>query len=254
MQCPASPRSAPPSSPGQSRPERLSPSALMLSPSRRFPAAVVPAPLGAESETHSLFRIVGALPSASHLVWFSWVPDLCQSRAQPCDRDLFFFLAPSSLPSASTSRAEPLVGSQARSGQEGVLASLRSSFSGRKRANSSLSQPRRRGSLSTTRRLCGRGGGAKEEDGGARGCRGAPGCRGASASRVSVGVGNGGIWEDHLCTGDVRGAGAVGVRERLWKTRRTWGRLSEELEGTGAWLSGTCQQPGFLTRRNLLGP
>lgn len=24
------------------------------------------------------------------------------------------------------------------------------------------------------------------------------------------------------------------------------GRLSEELEGTGAWLSGTCQQPGFL--------
>lgn len=66
-----------------------------------------------------------------------------------------------------------------------------------------------------TLRPYGKGGRDQGKDGGVRGCRCAAGFGRSSAPSVFVGVGNGGIWENHFCTGDVHGAGVVGVRERL---------------------------------------
>lgn len=56
---------------------------------------------------------------------------------------------------------------------------------------------------------------SQEQDGRARICHGISSIRGSSAPRVSVGVRNGGVWENHLCTGDLHGAGVVGAREKL---------------------------------------
>ena len=79
---------------------------------------------------------------------------------------------------------------------------------------------------------------SQEQDGCARSCHGISSFRGSPAPSVSVGVENGGVWENHLCTGDLHGAGVVGARDKLSvvgvrpgeKVRRSLG----ELEGTGA--------------------
>lgn len=72
------------------------------------------------------------------------------------------------------------------------------------------------------------------KDGGARGSCGSPGFRGPSAPRVSVGVGNGGIWENYLCTGDMHCAEAIVAPQAREEGRK----LSWELEGLGACFSG----------------
>lgn len=50
---------------------------------------------------------------------------------------------------------------------------------------------------------------------------------------MSVGVGNGGIWENHLCTGDVQGAGVIGARERLTVAGERPGRTGGRSQGVG---------------------
>lgn len=70
------------------------------------------------------------------------------------------------------------------------------------------------------------------KDGGARGCGWAPSLRGSPAPRVSLGVGNGGIRENYLCTGDVHCAEAVVALGRLPVTREE-GRKLSRVGGSG---------------------
>lgn len=62
---------------------------------------------------------------------------------------------------------------------------------------------------------------------------------GSSAPSLSLGVGNGGIWENHLCAGDVHGAGVVGARERLSSGGRKARENGSEVS-QGSWRGPAC--------------
>ena len=76
---------------------------------------------------------------------------------------------------------------------------------------------------------------------------------------MSVGVGNGGVRENHLCTGDLHGAGVVGAREKLSVVgvrpgEKSEGSLSGELEGTGAGFQGHTGNSGSFLREAFSDP
>lgn len=72
---------------------------------------------------------------------------------------------------------------------------------------------------------------------------------------MSFGVGNGGIWENHLCTGDLHSAGVVGVRERLWRVggQGEWEGGLWGIRGDQRGFGGLARQLQFLPGRRLLG-
>lgn len=74
---------------------------------------------------------------------------------------------------------------------------------------------------------------------------------------MSAGVGNGGVWENHLCTGDLHGTGVVGAREKLSVAGVRPGEKGRSLWGVGGYRRlafKDASNPCFFLREAVSDP